>query len=347
MMAITHACIAAAGVSLLFSTAEPLTLALAVLGSQLPDLDTTTSFIGQICFPLSSWIEDRFPHRSVTHSLLATMGLAAIALPIGYVLGGIGTAAALPVGHLLACFSDTFTKQGVQLFWPEPAWAISVSNPKRRLRTGGPAEYWVLAAAVALLCLGIYVAGGGGVTRTVGQSLGLKDSAIATYNQSAATNHVYAEVTGVWARDRTRADGRYLILGTSGSEFILFDSRGVYKTGEQLLPSKLTTSTGEPASITLTTLSFNDEDPLPKLQRLQGKEGLAFVSGELTIDFPEEVELPVQPHQFQQASLNGSTLRFEFCAVDQALALLKDQYAIGAVTVRLMQPLPSQIGTVK
>jgi hypothetical protein len=42
MMAITHAAIAAAGVSLLFGTADPLPLGLAVLGSQLPDLDTTT-----------------------------------------------------------------------------------------------------------------------------------------------------------------------------------------------------------------------------------------------------------------------------------------------------------------
>ena len=54
-MAITHACIATAGVSLRLSTADPLPLALAVLGSQLPDLDTTTSLIGQVCYPVSRW----------------------------------------------------------------------------------------------------------------------------------------------------------------------------------------------------------------------------------------------------------------------------------------------------
>jgi inner membrane protein len=51
-------------------------LGLAVIGSQLPDLDTTTSTIGKIFFPISSWIEDRFPHRSVTHCLLATAAIA-------------------------------------------------------------------------------------------------------------------------------------------------------------------------------------------------------------------------------------------------------------------------------
>ena len=81
----------------------------------------TTSTIGKIFFPISSWIEDRFPHRSVTHSLLATAGIAIVSLGVGhFLLGDIMTAIALPLGHLLACFSDTFTKQGVQLFYPEP-----------------------------------------------------------------------------------------------------------------------------------------------------------------------------------------------------------------------------------
>ena len=54
-------------------------MGLAILGSQIPDIDTTTSTIGKIFFPISSWIEDRFPHRSITHSLLATAGIAGIA----------------------------------------------------------------------------------------------------------------------------------------------------------------------------------------------------------------------------------------------------------------------------
>ena len=87
MMAITHAAIATAGASLLLGTAQPLPLALAVLGSQLPDIDTTTSIIGQILYPISTWIEDRFPHRSITHSLLATAVLSGIAVVIGIVLG--------------------------------------------------------------------------------------------------------------------------------------------------------------------------------------------------------------------------------------------------------------------
>ena len=106
MMAITHCSIAAAGTSLVLGTASPLTIGLAVLGSQLPDIDTTTSTIGKIFYPISSWIEDRFPHRSVTHSLLATAGITAASLGVNYFFlhGSLKAAIALPLGHLLAWF---------------------------------------------------------------------------------------------------------------------------------------------------------------------------------------------------------------------------------------------------
>jgi inner membrane protein len=108
---------------------------------------------------------------------------------------------ALPLGHLLACFSDTFTKQGVQLFYPDPAWAISVSNPRRRLKTGGAGELWVLGTAIALLIFGITIANGGGLTQKVSQNLGLRDGVIQVYNENASTHQVYAEIKGYWASD--------------------------------------------------------------------------------------------------------------------------------------------------
>jgi inner membrane protein len=340
MMAITHACIATAGVSLLLSTAHPLALGLAVLGSQLPDLDTTTSLIGQIAFPLSTWIEDRFPHRSITHSLIATAAIATLALPLGYSLGALKIAAALPLGHLLACFSDTFTKQGVQLFWPEPAWAISVSNPKRRLTTGGPGEYWVLTVAVAALVLGCYVASSGGLSQQVSLNLGLRDGLMQVYNAKAATHTVYLDLTGVWAEDRTRADGRYLILGTAGdSEFIITDGTSVYKTGYHLLPEQIKTAVGEPTRTEIQTLTLNDQDAVLVLQQLQTLYPGAkiYLQGTITVDFPEEINIPTPTRQMKTATLNGTTLTLDYHPLDLALLQLQDQYATGTLTARVIR----------
>ncbi len=341
MMSITHCSIAAAGTSLILGTADPLPLGLAILGSQLPDLDTTTSTIGKIFFPISSWIEDRFPHRTITHSLLATAAIAVVSLGVNYfwLQGDIKVAIALPLGHLLACFSDTFTKQGVQLFYPEPVWAVSVSNPRRRLKTGGAGELWVLGIAIALLCLGIYLANGGGITQKVSQNLGLRDGIVRVYNENAATNHVYASITGYWASDRTPADGKYLIIGNEGKEFIVSDGQGVYKTGQQIITNKVTTEVGEAATTEIRNITFNDEDAVAPLLELQqaypGAE--IYLNGELTIDFPEDVKIPIEPNQMVTASVVGSRVKFSYCELRDAIALLREQYAVGTVEIKIVR----------
>ncbi|MGV2831609.1 metal-dependent hydrolase [Myxosarcina sp. GI1(2024)] len=341
MMSVTHCAIAAAGTSLILGTAEPLPLGLAIIGSQLPDLDTTTSTIGKIFFPISSWIEDRFPHRSITHSLLATAAIALLSLLGGYFLR-LKTFAliALPLGHLLACFSDTFTKQGVQLFYPEPAWAISVSNPRRRLKTGGAGELWVLGIAIALLCLGITIANGGGITQKVSQNLGLRDGIIKVYNENASTNKVYANIQGFWASDRTSADGKYLILGNEGNEFIVTDGEGVYKTGEQIITSKVTTTVGETATTKILNLTFNDEDAVEPLEQLQQAypDADIYLNGELTVDFPEDVKIAIESNQMATAVLSGNRIRFDYCKLDRAILFLNEQYAVGTIDVKIVQP---------
>ncbi|MEM9008478.1 MAG: metal-dependent hydrolase [Cyanobacteria bacterium P01_F01_bin.86] len=342
MMAITDVALhlrrgytnAAAGVSLLLSTADPLPLALAVLGSQLPDLDTTTSIIGQVLYPVSSWIEDRFPHRSVTHSLVATGAIAVIALPIGFYFGNWRAAAAVPLGHGLACFSDCFTRQGVQIFWPDPAWAISVSNPHRRLRTGGPGEYWVLAVAVALLLVGIHVAGGGGMSVAVGQSIGLRETAIATYNANPE-NAVYADIKGVWADDRSRADGEYLILKSAGTEFIVTDGSGIYHTGESMVVESLKARAGAVMQSRTETLSFADENPTERLQQIAianpGRR--VYLSGTLTVDYPEGVMFQSPGRQYETAVLAGESLTLEMHPLEVVTLQLSDQWVIGSLTV--------------
>ncbi|NJR70026.1 MAG: hypothetical protein HC771_16305 [Synechococcales cyanobacterium CRU_2_2] len=53
MMALTHMAIAMAGVGFAMGSANPMVLGLAAIGSQLPDLDSTQSWVGQICYPLA------------------------------------------------------------------------------------------------------------------------------------------------------------------------------------------------------------------------------------------------------------------------------------------------------
>lgn len=341
-MSVTHATIATAGTSLILGTADPLALFLSLIGSQLPDIDTSTSVIGQIFYPISSRIEKRYPHRTITHCFLATGALALISFPIGYLTNHLLTWIALPLGHLLACFSDCFTKQGVQLFYPYPAWCISVANPKRRLNTGGTGEYWVLSIAVLLLVIGLHIGSSGGITEQVTTALGMTDGAIENYNAKSATYHVWADVKGIWASDRTRADGKYFIVANEGKDFILSNSKGIYKTGQQIIVDRVSSSLGNPATTQVQTLSFNDEEATPKLNEIVAAypNAMILLSGSIVVDLPENVRIPIEANRFQTAKVSDKTVTMMFHPLESALQQLGEQYVTGTLTVKVISPRP-------
>ena len=336
MMALTHAVISCAGISLILTTNDPIHLALAIAGSQLPDLDTSSSTIGQILFPISNWIENRFPHRSVTHSLIATTVLAILSAPL-YFYFDWKTWLCLPLAHLISCFSDVFTKQGVQLFWPHPAWCISVSNPNRRLQTGGTGEYWVLAIAAAVLAIALNLSNSGGPTAFVGNTLGLRVNAVDKYQQNSASNHVWAEISGTFATDSSRADGKYFLVAADGNEFIVSSQKGqIYKTGENIISDRLTVEVGKPASSSVQSLEFDEEEfsivPIPN--------AAVFISGEVLVDDPELVKIGTDSKQFTVAKLTGDSLTFTYCPLEKAIALLKDQIISGSIEAKIFSPKP-------
>ena len=336
MMALTHAIISTAGISLILTTSDPIHLALAIAGSQLPDLDTSTSTIGQILFPVSNWIENRYPHRSITHSLIATVAIAILASPL-YFYADWKTWLCLPLGHLISCFSDVFTKQGVQLFWPHPAWCISVSNPNRRLKTGGTGEYWVLAIAAAVLAIALNLSSSGGPTAFVGNTLGLRVNAVDKYQQNSASNHVWAEISGTFATDSSRADGKYFLVAADGNEFIVSSQKGqIYKTGENIISDRLIVEVGKPASSSVQSLEFDEEEfsivPIPN--------AAVFISGEVLVDDPELVKIGTDSKQFTVAKLTGDSLTFTYCPLEKAIALLKDQIISGSIEAKIFSPKP-------
>jgi inner membrane protein len=186
--------------------------------------------------------------------------------------------------------------------------------------------------------LGIHLANGGGISQKVSQNLGLKDGVVELYNQNASTHNVYANITGYWASDRTSADGKYLIIGNEGNEFIVTDGKGVYKTGEQIITSKVSTEVGEAATTEIKSISFDDEEAIAQLSELQSAYPGAeiYLNGELTVDFPEDVKIPVEPNQMVTAELVGSSLRFSYCELSRAIAFLNAQYALGTIQIKVV-----------
>jgi inner membrane protein len=130
-----------------------------------------------------------------------------------------------------------------------------------------------------------------------------------------------------------------LIIGNEGNEFIVSDGKGVYKTGEQIITSKVSTVVGEVAKTEIKNLSFDDEEAIAQLSELQqtypGAE--IYLNGELTVDFPEDVKIPVEQNQMVTAEVVGSSLKLNYCGLEKAIALLNGQYVVGTVEIKVVQ----------
>jgi inner membrane protein len=344
MMALTHMAIGAAAAAFALSP-SPVAMGLAVLGSQLPDIDTSNSWIGSVLFPVSRWIEKRYPHRTITHCLLCSLLLLLLSGAAGYLWPDLLPGycwLALSIGHASACFADCFTKQGVQLFWPKPAWCVSGLNPNRRLSTGSVGEYSVLAVAILALMLNIHFNTSGGWTRAMVQAVGLREGAIEVYNTESAKRHVFAEVKGVWVSDRARADGKYWVLGTDGGEFVITDGKGIYKTAQNLIIERLAAKPAGEATTISKTLTFNDQELQQDLQQLQldNPQSAIYLSGNINVDFPEEIPRSAKPNQLQVLSLSGNNVLLNYCPIDAALIQLQGQYVTGTITAKVITPKP-------
>jgi membrane-bound metal-dependent hydrolase YbcI (DUF457 family) len=132
---------------------EPATAAAASLFSLLPDIDHPESTIGRIFSPLSKYIQRKYGHRTVTHSIFAIMIISAILLPLlllprllqwgGPFWSGLYAAALLAFSSHI--FIDLFNKSGVRIFAPfSQKEYISFRTPQFRILVSSWQEYILL-----------------------------------------------------------------------------------------------------------------------------------------------------------------------------------------------------------
>ncbi len=136
---------------------EPATAATASLFALLPDIDHPESTIGRIFRPLSKYIQRKYGHRTVTHSVFAIMFVSAALLPLlllprllqwgGPFWTGIYAAALLSFSSHI--FIDLFNKSGVRIFAPfSQKEYISFRTPSLRILVSSFQEYILLFVIV-------------------------------------------------------------------------------------------------------------------------------------------------------------------------------------------------------
>jgi inner membrane protein len=132
----------------------------------LPDVDHLKSPIGKLFYPIAKWLNLKYGHRTITHSLICYFSLFAIVAAADSLSFGEGKGEVTLIfgfayfSHLLF---DMLTKQGVPLFWPfmrNPC--VIPGNPDLRLKSSHlqtEAVVFVVFILLGLTCQNLFAQG--------------------------------------------------------------------------------------------------------------------------------------------------------------------------------------------
>jgi inner membrane protein len=336
MMTITHLLTGSLGTAIVLQSANPEILFVGAIASLFPDIDISTSPIGRIFTPIARFLEKRFPHRSATHSLLASILLGVISYGVAIKFGGWNYIHALNIGYFFGWFLDCFTKSGVEMFYPIPVRCVCPGNRNLRFSTASPPEYWLIAILAAIAIWIFQVNSQGGLMREFNRLIAAPSGVEELYNQQGGTNVIIAHVDGVFASDRTPVKGDFPIVATDGQGFILLGVNGeIYKVGNDpdsnIIPHRITGEVERSAVIKVDIVSFLDES-ISKLAKYSDKQ--AYLSGTVSIDDPESAIAPQHPQQWKTIEISGTTVTLNNAPIGQVLTVLGEQYLTGSLSVR-------------
>ncbi len=212
----------------------------AVFVGNLPDADTTSSYIGRLLWPLARAIERRWGHRTITHSLLATAALALAAYATHSLLrlrpltilnsqftidNSLWSWRWLPLFYLLHLLLDMIIggAAGVPLLWPS----------RRRfwleidIRPGSMGERIVLFLLVVLTVVPFVVSPEGWrPDRLLRSATGNVEMALQDARAWEAFNQVHLDVEGTWQEDRRPVAGLFEVLRVVDNTFYLAGENG-------------------------------------------------------------------------------------------------------------------------
>jgi inner membrane protein len=229
MMALTHVAVgtlAYAGLATLFGgDISGAALGAAALGSLLPDVDTSSSRAGFCVYPLALWLERKFGHRTVTHSITGIGVCALVFSPLLFFVPLHPLFIALVCGFCIHLAGDACTKAGIPLMWPRRERWVFPGDAKFRLKTGSLAEWVVLGVVLAIAALTLPVARMG-PRRWLHVVRGDIGSAVRDQQDYAGRFATEADVEGYDVLTHKLVSGRFPVAGLQGDDGLLIQREG-------------------------------------------------------------------------------------------------------------------------
>jgi inner membrane protein len=341
MLGISHLLISGTAASLLLQTADPVLIAVGAIGGLLPDVDVSTSPAGKVFPWISGYFQETMPHRSMTHSIVASavVAIASYGTAI-FIPQFIPIASALTIGYTFGWFADCFTRGGVEMFWPSSVRCVCPGNRNLRLKTGSNAEYFVLCILVAIALSAFSINSKGGILTQFNRLIASTSGVQGVYNSSGSTHKIVANIKGVRAGDRSKVDGQFQIIQPNGTGFIVLEPKTnkLYKAAtdpdSQIVIEQITADVGKAAITTIESVFVEDQVVGEAISKFNRTNTNVFISGDLLVEDFDTSILPRDPYQFKFIDASPSNIKLEAAPLKVVIRFLGDEFATGSLQIR-------------
>ena len=304
-------------------------LIFAALGSIIPDIDHPGSIIGRIFYPISTYLERKFGHRTITHSLIGWLIASALFSLIIIIPSLIienwslniyvsRWAAAFSIGYFSHLILDMFNKRGSQLFWPDKSRDVIPKDQKYRSNSGARSEIFIFLFLLFLVFLALPISKYG-ISSTVRWLLGTPGSAIQEFKQSKI--HCYAEFKGIFKDTRQSVEDKAEILDVDNKRLVVLYKGEVYTLSDELA-SDINASNVRVAYtkelVKVSNYEFKDKDIGYLYTKIPAG---SLVSGTIQLPKDMEVKIPASPGSYKVAKQKGDELQLSFAGKAQIKAL--------------------------
>ena len=321
--------------------------------SLLPDIDLPTSWLGRIFFFISEPIERKFGHRTITHSLLFTLGITACiyaAEKATFVYPHTTSLFLMAyVSHILL---DTCTIQGAKMFYPissrDCVFPYDPRSPySYRMKSGSKADT-ILFFFFAVLLIPLYIFASNGFERLIRITQKTPQAALRDYYELSTSHIVFADVDAVNTLTHERINGRFELVGIRDPNTLLFSSgTNVYTLGENpamdnFMSNSVVCIPGPAARTAVVSINLAGQ-MLSSLKDFASPAGQTRFFGSLEAD--RRVELPQSFDRFNTISSYGTILKFDHATYDdiqkfslENVLVLRGQLTIKTITEKLDVP---------
>jgi inner membrane protein len=270
------------------------------LGSLSPDIDNSKSWLGRLFPFISKPIENKFSHRTLTHSLLAIVFVFLIAVIVKILFDtGNFNPLAFAIGYTSHILIDCASVQGVKILYP-----FSMRNAVFPFDTQQPEAYRIVVGSKADLALGFvfvfltipfaYISfkTHTKIVREIQRDI---NSAVRSYNELSKNFLCVARLEGINTTTGDKLKGDYLIISAEKQNMLLIKegsltlSVGKDNFKNDIFTANILTIPKQKAHVEVKNLSIQNQTLGNSIDL---NDSLLFVSGE--IEFYEPLE-PIQP----------------------------------------------------